>query len=218
MELVVEQGCDEGFGGLTAASLFQSGEGIRGRFGAGRGGRLWHFGSDFGRGGGLGLGLGLGGGFAHRFELLEGVLAVNDAQFDRVVAKIRRAVGGVLRGARIAVWGLTFKAGTDDLRDSPAVVIVERLLSRGARVRVYDPTVAAPRPGVPTGVEICADPYGAVDGAEVVVVLTEWDEFDGLDPLKVASLMTGTQVVDARNLLDRGAWQHAGFTHQGIGR
>lgn len=154
----------------------------------------------------------------YRFELLEGVLAVNDAQFERVVAKVRRAVGGVLRGARVAVWGLTFKAGTDDLRDSPAVVIVEQLLAKGARVQAYDPTVSSERPGVPHGIEICADPYGAVDGAEVVVVLTEWDEFSGLDPAKVASLMSRAQMVDARNLLDRATWSQAGFIHQGIGR
>jgi UDPglucose 6-dehydrogenase len=154
----------------------------------------------------------------YQFELLEGVLAVNDAQFERVVAKVRRAADGVLRGARVAVWGLTFKAGTDDLRDSPAVAVVERLLAHGVRVRVYDPTVTELRAGVPGGVEICSDPYGAVDGAQVLVVLTEWDEFCHLDPVKTASLMATPHVVDARNLLDRSAWQHSGFTHQGIGR
>ncbi len=154
----------------------------------------------------------------YRFELLEGVLAVNDAQFDRVVAKVRRAADGVLRGARVGVWGLTFKARTDDLRDSPAVTIVERLLALGVRVRIYDPTVHEPRPGVPDGVEICTDPYGAVDGAQVLLVLTEWDEFCDLDPVKTASLMTTPHVVDARNLLDRTTWQDAGFALQGIGR
>ncbi len=154
----------------------------------------------------------------YRFELLEGVLAVNDAQFDRVVAKVRRAADGVLRGARVGVWGLSFKARTDDLRDSPAVAIVERLLAHGVRVRVYDPTVHEPRAGVPDGVEICTDPYGAVDGAQVLAVLTEWDEFRHLDPVKTASLMTTPHIVDARNLVDRTTWQHAGFTHQGIGR
>lgn len=154
----------------------------------------------------------------YRFELLEGVLAVNDAQFDRVVAKVRRAADGVLRGARVGVWGLTFKARTDDLRDSPAVTIVERLLALGVRVRIYDPTVHEPRPGVPDGVEICTDPYGAVDGAQVLLVLTEWDEFCDLDPVKTASLMTTPHIVDARNLLDRTTWQDAGFALQGIGR
>jgi UDPglucose 6-dehydrogenase len=154
----------------------------------------------------------------YRFELLEGVLAVNDAQFDRVVAKVRRAADGVLRGARVGVWGLTFKARTDDLRDSPAVTIVERLLALGVRVRIYDPTVHEPRPGVPDGVEICTDPYGAVDGAQVLLVLTEWDEFCDLDPVKTASLMTTPHIVDARNLLDRDTWRHAGFALQGIGR
>jgi UDPglucose 6-dehydrogenase len=157
-------------------------------------------------------------GAGYRFELLESVLTANDAQFDRVVEKVRRALAGAVAGVRVAVWGLTFKAGTDDLRDSPAVSIVKRLVAEKAQVRVFDPTVSGPRPGVPSGVELCADPFGAVDGAQVLLVLTEWDEFRSLDPLKAAEVMTGRHVVDARNLLDRSAWQRAGFTHQGIGR
>ncbi len=93
----------------------------------------------------------------YRFELLEGVIAVNEQQFDRVTDKIRVAAGGSLAGATVAVWGLTFKARTDDLRDSPAISIVTRLLDEGATVRAYDPTVAGPKPGVPEGVHIAAD-------------------------------------------------------------
>jgi UDPglucose 6-dehydrogenase len=154
----------------------------------------------------------------YRFGLLEGVVAVNEAQFDRVTDKIRYAAGGDLNGARVAVWGLTFKARTDDLRDSPAIAIIERLIQAGADVRMYDPTVSEPRHGVPALARICLDPYGAVDGAQVLAVLTEWDEFRWLDPAKTADLMAAARVVDARNLLDREAWQRAGFIHQGIGR
>jgi UDPglucose 6-dehydrogenase len=154
----------------------------------------------------------------YRFDLLEGVVAVNEAQFDRIADKVRSAVGGVLEGAQVAVWGLTFKARTDDLRDSPSVVIVERLIQSGAEVRIYDPTVTERRNGVPPSARICLDPYGTVDGAQVLVVLTEWDEFRWLDPAKTADLMASAQVVDARNLLDREAWRGAGFTHQGVGR
>jgi UDPglucose 6-dehydrogenase len=116
------------------------------------------------------------------------------------------------------VWGLTFKARTDDLRDSPSISIITRLLAEGAKVQAFDPTVDAPKPGVPAGVEICADAYAATDGADVLAVLTEWDDFRWIDPKVVAAKMPGRVVVDGRNLLERAAWHQAGYTHQGIGR
>lgn len=154
----------------------------------------------------------------YRFDLLAGVIAVNDEQFDRVAGKIRDAAGGSLEGRTIGVWGLTFKARTDDLRDSPSVSIIRRLLAEGARVQAFDPTVAASKPGVPDGVVVCADAYAAAAGADALAVLTEWDDFRWIDPKLVAASMTGRTVVDARNLLERAAWTHAGFTHLGIGR
>jgi UDPglucose 6-dehydrogenase len=146
------------------------------------------------------------------------VLEVNKQQVDRVVAKVERAAGGSLDGVTVAVWGLTFKANTDDLRESPSLAVVERLLERGAVVRAWDPTVDAPRPPIPESVEICADPYSACAGAAVLAVLTEWDELRWLDVNKVAELMPQQAVVDARNILDRSEWMRAGFDHQGIGR
>jgi UDPglucose 6-dehydrogenase len=148
------------------------------------------------------------------FGLLRGVIAVNDQQRERVVSKIAAATGGSLAGARVAVWGLTFKARTDDLRDSPSLAICERLVELGANVHGYDPTVHAPLPGIAT----LQDPYAVCDGADVLAVLTEWDEFRWLEADKVAALMTGRGVVDARNLLDRNAYVRAGFNYQGIGR
>jgi UDPglucose 6-dehydrogenase len=154
----------------------------------------------------------------YRFDLLAGVITVNDEQFDRVTDKIAAGAGGSLDGKTVAVWGLTFKARTDDLRDSPAVAIIERLLGRGARVRAFDPTVAAAKPGVPADITVCTDPYEATDGADVLAVLTEWDDFRWLEPERVATTMTGRQVVDGRNLIDRSDWHRAGFTIVGIGR
>jgi UDPglucose 6-dehydrogenase len=154
----------------------------------------------------------------YSFDLLEGVIAVNDEQFDRVTDKIIEAAGGDVAGCTIAVWGLTFKARTDDLRESPSMAIIDRLLTRGAAVRGHDPTVARPKPGVPEAVTVCIDPYEAAEGADVLVVLTEWDDYRWLDPGKVAVGMPGRAVVDARNLLDRSEWRRAGFEYQGIGR
>jgi UDPglucose 6-dehydrogenase len=153
----------------------------------------------------------------YEFELLDAVLDINHAQFDRVTHKITAAAGGRVEGARVAVWGLTFKANTDDRRDSPAVEIVRRLVDAGAEVRAYDPTVRGELPEVP-GCTVAEDPYAACEGASVLAVLTEWDEFKWVDLDKVADTMTTRHVVDARNLLDRGALLRRGFTHQGIGR
>jgi UDPglucose 6-dehydrogenase len=154
----------------------------------------------------------------YRFDLLAGVIAVNDEMFDRVTDKIRRAAEGSLRGKTVAVWGLTFKARTDDLRDSPSISIINRILAAGGKVKAFDPTVAGPKPGVPADVEVCPDPYAATAGADVLAVLTEWDDFRWLEPEKVAEVMTGRQVIDGRNLLDRSDWQRAGFLTQGLGR
>ncbi len=154
----------------------------------------------------------------YHFDLLDGVIAVNDEQFDRMADKIRVAAGGDLSTATIAVWGLTFKARTDDLRDSPSIAIINRLLAAGATVQAYDPTVAGVKPGVPDGITIAATPYAACAGADALAVLTEWDEFRWLDIAEVAAAMPGRSIVDTRNLLERNDWKRAGFDHQGVGR
>jgi UDPglucose 6-dehydrogenase len=154
----------------------------------------------------------------YEFDLLDGVVAVNDEQFDRVAGKVRAAVGGDLAGKTVAVWGLTFKARTDDLRDSPSLAIIDRLVADGATVKAHDPTVPGPKPGLPEGLTVGDDPYAACEGADVLVVLTEWDDYRWLDAGKVAVSMNQRAVVDARNLLDRSEWRRAGFEYQGIGR
>lgn len=154
----------------------------------------------------------------YRFDMLKGVLSVNDEQFDRMADKVRVAAGGALAGRTVAVWGLTFKARTDDLRDSPSLAVMERLVAQGARVQAFDPTVDGPKPGLPDHVDVRRDAYAACEGADVLVVLTEWDEFRWLEPSKVAEAMSGRAVVDGRNLLERNQWQRAGFHYQGVGR
>ena len=148
------------------------------------------------------------------FELLQASIAVNEQQLDRVVDKVAAAAGGSLEGVTVAAWGLTFKARTDDLRESPALAIITRLRARGAVVRAFDPTVRGPR----SDVEVCHDAYAACEGAAVLVVLTEWDELRWLDFDKVGAVMTSRHVVDARNLLDRASLVRSGFTYRGVGR
>ncbi len=148
------------------------------------------------------------------FQLLQASIDVNEQQLDRVVDKVAAAAGGSLEGVTVAVWGLTFKARTDDLRESPALAVIARLRARGAVVQAYDPTVRGPLPDV----DVRQDAYGACEGAAVLVVLTEWDELRWLDFDKVGSVMAGRHVVDARNLLDRASLVRSGFTYRGVGR
>jgi len=154
--------------------------------------------------------------YGYDFKLLRGVIEVNDEQFARTADKVVRMAGGSVDGVRVGAWGLTFKARTDDLRESPALEILSRLADGGARVAAYDPAV--PTGKALPGIEVVGDPYAAVDGAEVLVVLTEWDDFKWLDMDKVRELMSSPRIVDARNLLDRGPVLRRGFVYQGIGR
>ena len=143
---------------------------------------------------------------------------MNEEQFGRVANKITRFAGGTLEGKTIAVWGLTFKARTDDLRDSPSLNIINRLLVVGATVRAYDPAVIDGSDPRLAGVEVVTDPYEAVAGADVLAVLTEWPEFAELDLARVGEAIGSRNVVDARNLLDRDAVKQLGFAYDGIGR
>ena len=152
------------------------------------------------------------------FSLLEGVVDVNRRQHERMVDKVRGLAGGELDGITVAVWGLTFKANTDDLRDSPAVVIARRLLEEGATVRAYDPAAAERAAALVPGLEVVSDPYQACDGAQVLAVLTEWDEFRWLDYERVHDALARPAVLDARNLLDPVTLRRRGFTYEGVGR
>ena len=151
------------------------------------------------------------------FGLLKGVITVNEQQYERIVNKIRLAAGGTLLGKHVSAWGLTFKALTDDLRDSPAVEIVTRLLAGGATVSAYDPTVKEAPKGLEV-VGIASSPVDACSDADVIAVLTEWDEFRWVNPLEVTAVVRFKKIVDARNILDRSQWRRAGFDYQGIGR
>jgi UDPglucose 6-dehydrogenase len=154
----------------------------------------------------------------YSFDLLKGVITVNDQQFDRVVQKVVQSFDGDVSEKTIAVWGLTFKAGTDDLRDSPSIEIVKRLIAKGFRVQGYDPTVVQQRTGIPDNLKILLSPIEVTVNADVLLVLTEWDDFKWISPTTIAISMRGKQIIDARNLLDRKDWERAGFTYKGIGR
>lgn len=152
------------------------------------------------------------------FNLLRGVISVNNEQHERMVAKVQRMVGGSVDGTNVAVWGLTFKARTDDLRDSPSLEVIQRLRNHGANVKAYDPAIDSGDHPLLAGIEVSVDPYSICDSAEVLVVLTEWDEFRWLDFAKVAGLMKAPRIVDTRNLLEPAAMRRRGFAYEGVGR
>lgn len=154
------------------------------------------------------------------FALLREVVAANDAQFDSVARRIEAAGGGNLDGMTVAAWGLTFKAGTDDLRDSPALSVLSRVCSRGAAVRAWDPTRPDPADDhlAPLGLEMAEDPYSACRGADVLVVLTEWPEFREYRLADAAAVMSRPALVDTRNMFQPAEARAAGLTYVGMGR
>ena len=153
------------------------------------------------------------------FALLRGVIEVNEQQYLRIVEKIMSTQKDHLGEFRVTVLGLTFKAGTDDRRDSPALFIARLLQKRGAVVNAYDPTVKADNDSSDlTGIRLFDSAYDALAGSDVMAVLTEWEEIKGIEPVQVWNLMRSKVVVDARNVLNKDAWQSNGFNHLGVGR
>ncbi len=162
----------------------------------------------------------------YNFAMMRGVIDVNDEQLERMVTKIRVAVGrpsGDLTGITVGALGLTFKAGTDDLRESPALAIIDELRSLGATVRAYDPTtvgeLTAHQAHVLDGVDIVLDPLDVAVDADVVVVFTEWPDFAKIDLAGLAArLPRPVTIVDTRNLLDPVLVREAGLGYDGVGR
>jgi UDPglucose 6-dehydrogenase len=150
------------------------------------------------------------------FALLRGVIQTNDEQYERVALKVVSVCGGSVAGKTIAAWGLTFKAHTDDLRDSPSIAILTLLHKMGATIRAYDASARAVEQY--PWIERCSSALEACEGADALAVLTEWPEFAQVDPTAVASALRSAAVVDGRNVLNIEAWKSAGFEYRGVGR
>lgn len=153
-------------------------------------------------------------GAGYDFALLRGVIEVNDQQRTRIVEKVAAAAGGSVEGITVGLWGLAFKAGTDDIRESPAVALADALAAAGATVRAYDPRVEAPIDSV----ERVPDAISAAKDADVLLIATEWPEFRTVDLSEVRKVMRGAGLVDARNILDPVAAARLGFEYAGVGR
>ncbi|MEP6640875.1 MAG: nucleotide sugar dehydrogenase, partial [Gaiellales bacterium] len=160
----------------------------------------------------------LAGNSGYHFQLLMSVIEVNDLQKRRVVGKLERHLGA-LRGTRIALLGLAFKADTDDMREASSLVLAARLRAEGATVVGYDP-VAMPNAAAMLGadVELASSMLEAVTGADAVVIVTEWGEFRQVCSAVVRDAMRTPLVVDGRNLLDPAQARAAGFAYESVGR
>jgi len=153
--------------------------------------------------------------------LLKDVVQINNSRVDRFLAKVRKALW-VVKGKPLAVWGLAFKPGTDDVREAPSLRIVGHLLEEGAQLRLHDPQAISQFrnyfPENPPHLVYCSHPEQATEGAEALLVLTEWPEFKAVDLAQVREAMTMPVIVDGRNLFDPATVRGMGFDYYGVGR
>jgi UDPglucose 6-dehydrogenase len=151
-------------------------------------------------------------------RIVETVVAVNDQRKRAMGRKVIAACSGDVRGKTIAVLGLTFKPNTDDMRDSPAIAVIQTLQDAGAQIRAYDPEGMEQAKLVLSNVSYCTGAYAAMEGADALVIVTEWDVFRALDLPRVRSLLRQPVLVDLRNIYPREAVEEAGFTYRAVGR
>lgn len=153
-----------------------------------------------------------------RMKIVEATIDVNTSRRTAVVDKIVAACGGSIDGKTIAVLGLTFKPNTDDMRDAPSLVVLPALEQKGARVHAYDPVGMDEAKKVIPGLSAASDPYACMDGADALVILTEWDQFRALDLDRVKTLLRAPVIVDLRNIYKTADMAERGFAYVSVGR
>jgi UDPglucose 6-dehydrogenase len=151
-------------------------------------------------------------------RIVEAVVAVNEQRKRAMARKVITACGGSVRDKTIAVLGLAFKPNTDDMREAPSLAITTALIDAGARVRAYDPAAMVPAQPMMPEVELVADAYGCLAGADAMVIVTEWNEFRALDLGRVKALLKAPVVVDLRNIYRPEDMARQGFTYVSVGR
>jgi UDPglucose 6-dehydrogenase len=156
--------------------------------------------------------------FQSPLRIVEAVVAVNDARKRAMGRKVIKAMGGSVRGRKVAVLGLTFKPNTDDMRDAPSIAVIQALRDVGATVHACDPEGIEQAKKVLEGVEFLADPYAAAKDADAVVIVTEWDAYRALDLRRLANLMKTPLLVDLRNVYSREEAEGAGLVYTSIGK
>ncbi|MEN6435239.1 MAG: UDP-glucose/GDP-mannose dehydrogenase family protein [Anaerolineaceae bacterium] len=150
-------------------------------------------------------------------QLLQAVMDINRNQRRRAIVKLRKALGG-LNDKTIGILGLSFKPNTDDIREAPALEIIHLLMNEGANIQAYDPQAMPGVAKIMPAIKLCIDPYQVAEGADALVLATEWNEFKHLDFERIHELMNGLVVLDGRNLWDPDTLRSMGFTYFGVGR
>jgi len=151
-------------------------------------------------------------------RIIEAVVAVNDQRKRAMARKVSAALGGETRGKTIAVLGLTFKPNTDDMREAPSIPLITALQDMGAKVRAYDPTGMEQAKGLIGNVTFCKDAYDCAEGAAVLVIVTEWEQFRALDFARLRKVMERPVLVDLRNIYRPGEVARHGFIYDSVGR
>ncbi|GLR46965.1 UDP-glucose dehydrogenase family protein [Sphingomonas astaxanthinifaciens] len=151
-------------------------------------------------------------------QIVSAVVAVNDQRKSAMADRVAEELGGDLKDKKVAVLGLTFKPNTDDMRDAPSLSLIRRLQEGGASVAAFDPVGREQAEPMLPGISFAADAYAAAEGADALVLVTEWDEFRGLDLKRLASVMRGNNLVDLRNVYEPAEAERAGLRYRGIGR
>jgi UDPglucose 6-dehydrogenase len=151
-------------------------------------------------------------------RIVRTTVKVNDDRKAQMVERVERALGGIVSGKRIGVLGLAFKPNTDDMREAPSIPLINALVERGATVSAFDPVAREQAEKIFSGTEFAADAYAAAEGADALVIVTEWDEFRALDLDRIAGSLRGKILVDLRNVYDRSEAEEAGLTYYGVGR
>jgi UDPglucose 6-dehydrogenase len=156
--------------------------------------------------------------YGYEFEIIEAVMRVNDAIKQRMVEKVIKALGGTVKGKTIALLGLAFKPETDDMRDSPTIPLINGLQEKGATVRAYDPQAMTNAGRMFKNVAFCHDAYETAQGADALVIATEWNEFRALNLQRVRGLLKQPMIIDLRNVYDPQRMKSEGFTYVSVGR
>ena len=151
-------------------------------------------------------------------KIIEAVVAINDARKEKMADKVIEGVGGDVKDKTIAVLGLAFKPNTDDMRESPAIAIINKLVAKGANIRAYDPEAMDEAKNQLPDITYCSNSYDCIDGADALVIITEWDQFRALDFDRVKSLMVNPVLVDLRNIYNPVRMAEQGFTYISVGR
>lgn len=155
--------------------------------------------------------------YGYNFTLLKDVEQINKDSMTAIVDKAEKLLGNV-KDKKIGVLGLSFKPDTDDMRESPAIAVISGLLKKGAQIKAFDPIAMVNAKQIIKGITYCKDSYEAAEGSDLLIVMTEWNEFRQIDLAKIKTLMKNPAILDARNIYDAEKTKALGFIYKGVGR